>query len=102
MLEFILQIILMIGLSGMVFIAAKAIPRVPEKDDNEARFEDFIKSLPLDRIDDIIRTLLHKGLRRFRLLLLKVDNKIGSYLEKTKDSSDVSDRSVDKLLSKTK
>ena len=90
----------MISLSGMVLIVSRAVPRVADNDKNEVRFEDWLKSLPIERVDNAIRSLLYKGLRRLRLVLLKMDNKIGTYLEKTKDSPDISDRSVDKLLSK--
>ncbi len=88
MAELILQVVLMASLTVMVLVAARAVPRVPEaRAGHGAAVERWIRSLPLEQIDAFLHTALYKGLRRLRLLLLKIDNRIGRYLEKAKGAN---------------
>lgn len=88
MVELILQVALMASLTVIVLIAAQAVPRVPEaRASHGAAVERWLKSLPLEQVDAFIHTTIYKGLRRLRLLILKVDNRIGKYLEKTKEAN---------------
>lgn len=92
MANFILQILLALSLGTMVFIFARAVPRVNEGDAHsptdalEKKLEQWIASLPLHKIDKGINLFLEKILRKLRILILKFDNIVHSILAKVKSS----------------
>ena len=83
MYEFLLQIILIAGLGAMVYILARALPRVPEVDGAPsaplpARLERWVKKLPLAEIDAAILSFLEKVLRKVRVVIMKIENAVNS------------------------
>jgi len=102
MLELFLNLVLMVSLAGVIIIGTRIVPRVPEpKSSGVARFEKWVESLPLDRVDLLIRSWIHKSLRKIRLLVLRFDNQLNGYLEKTKDNGNgVEKKGVNDLLAK--
>lgn len=103
MLELFLQVILMIGLSAMLLLAARAVPRVPSSRKTLAfSVEKWLESLPLHKLDEFLKNSSLKALRKLRLVILKIDNRIGEYLEKTKEANGVNGKGekfqVDKLI----
>lgn len=86
MLSVILQIAVFASLVAMIAIFVRAVPRV--SDESLARaptLEQWLESLPLSRIDAFLRRLMHKGLRKTRLVILRVDNSLGLYLDRVKE-----------------
>lgn len=69
----------------VVYMLAKALPRV--SDDEEVRrgpnfFDRLMAKLPLSTIDARLNTSLAKLLRKFRVVVMKVDNFINDRLGK--------------------
>ncbi|MFA5173515.1 MAG: hypothetical protein WC435_03955 [Candidatus Paceibacterota bacterium] len=101
MAEFILEIFFFTGLAGLLAVASRAIPRIKEEEvKNDFSLEKWIESLPLHKIDSLLKNVSHKALRKLRLLILKIDNTIGGYLEKTKEGNGGSGIKVEELLEK--
>ncbi len=96
--------VLMGGLTAMVLIAARALPRMDMKEEEQKKisWEKRWESIPLHKIDFYISDLVHKTLRKIRLFILKIDNAISGYLERAKDnSSDNGKFSVSDLVEKS-
>lgn len=101
MAELILEILFFAGLVGMTAVASRTIPRIKEEEvKNDFSLEKWIESLPLHKVDSFLKNISHKGLRKFRLLILKVDNSIGDYLEKTKEGNGGNGINVEELMEK--
>lgn len=108
MANFVLQITLVLSLGFIIFLFARAIPRVNESDAHtptdalEKKLERWIAALPLHRIDRGINLFLEKVLRKLRIVILKVDNVTHSFLAKVKSSDaaakDVEEKSGQKEL----
>ncbi|MCX6703055.1 MAG: hypothetical protein NTW60_04350 [Candidatus Wolfebacteria bacterium] len=86
---FILQILMMSSLALMIYLVARAVPRVGDDIAGSPanRFDKLIAVIPLEKIDAAFGIFLEKFLRRTRLFLLKVDNIIGGYLNNLKRMS---------------
>lgn len=86
---FITQIILVLSLGAIVFITARALPRLPEEEKNEpGRPRSWTlaieKKLPLERLDAGIHSLVEKVLRKTKLILMRVDNAVNRQLGRLK------------------
>lgn len=91
--NFVLQIILLVSFAVMVFLVARAAPRIGDTLPDERRggraglgkkFYNLVESLPLQKIDLAATKFLEKVLRRTRVLIIKLDNKLVSHLERFK------------------
>ena len=83
MYDFILQNIIVLGLAIVIYLLARALPRVSSEDESAVpkkpgRIDVFIKRLPLAKIDAAVSAFLEKILRRARVLNLKIENSINS------------------------
>lgn len=93
MANFVSQIIFTCSLGIIVFLFARALPRVSEEEAGaptdivEKKLEQWIARLPLHKIDRGINLFLEKMLRRVRIGILKIDNLVHSLLSKVKSSS---------------
>lgn len=88
--DFILQIILMGALGTMVYLVARAVPRVSDGEAHlhpHGKFDAWLSSLPLEKIDAVINATVLKSLRKTRVGVLKVDNLLSAYLNKVKSAS---------------
>lgn len=100
MANFALQIILVLSLGLIIFLFARAIPRVNGDDAHsptdalEKKLERWIAALPLHKIDRGINLFLEKMLRKLRVMILKVDNVTHSFLAKVK-SSDAAAKNIE-------
>lgn len=77
--------IMMLSLGTMVYLAARALPRVGERvvPSSPAKYMDqLIKKIPLEKVDVFISAVLEKMLRKSKILILKVDNRVTFYLNK--------------------
>ena len=94
MYDFLLQISFVMGLAIMAFVLLRALPRVPVEGDIEpslaARFGDFLNRLPLHHVDERINGFLFKFLRRSRVFILKLDNRLVRQLDRVKKNGEQS------------
>lgn len=91
MANFAAQLVLTFSLGVIVFLFARALPRVSEEasaptDMLEKKLEQWIARLPLHKIDHSINLFLEKTLRRIRVFISKVDNVVHSLLSKVRSS----------------
>ncbi len=87
MFSFISEIAVFVGLSGVVFLALRALPRVPDEAFTESRSRirthEFL--LLLEKTDDILKSAFEKLLRRLKILILKMDNMVTKKIGKVTD-----------------
>jgi hypothetical protein len=89
MYNFTVQITLVTSLAVMIYLLARALPRVSDADEGAAAgfFDRLVDKLPLERIDITISAILEKTLRKSKILVLKLDNAINSYIEQIRKHS---------------
>lgn len=89
MYDFIVQIVLVGSLAVMIYLLARALPRVTDDQGvmPSGFFDRLVDKLPLERIDVFISAALEKMLRKAKILVLKLDNVINSYLEQIRKHS---------------
>lgn len=89
MYDFIVQLVLVGSLGAMIYLLARALPRVT--DDQavlpDGFFDRLVDRLPLERIDTAASSFLEKTLRKIKILVQKLDNVINSYLEQIRKHS---------------
>ena len=77
MFDFILQISIIISLAAIIYLLARAVPRVRDEDlitATESYFEKLIVKIPIHKIDSWFGAAVAKFLRRLRVIVLKLDN----------------------------
>ena len=90
--SFVFEIILMASLGAMIYLVARAVPRVNDTVLDEGsinkglgeRLGKFINSLPIEKADLTISRILERVLRNLKLLVMRVDNKLSQHLTKFK------------------
>ena len=91
MYNFVLHISFMLGLAVMIYLMARAVPRISDEAMETAfkqnPLERWWRSIPLERLDAMGGVLLEKTLRKLKLGIMKLDNAVGSGLEKAKKFS---------------
>lgn len=92
MFNFILQILLLVSFGLMVYLVARKIPVISDTIEEGgahrgifAKTENFLSSIPYDKIDFLLSQFLEKTLRKTKLYLLKLDNQLNKHLEKFKN-----------------
>jgi len=100
MYNFILQIIIMFSLGVMIYLIARASPRIGDievaDESYHNKLDRIISRLPLDEIDVVISTAVEKFLRKSRLFLMKWDNTLSNHLKKIKKTNGNGLRKEDK------
>lgn len=87
MYNFLLQIIIMASLAAMVYIIARAMPRISSLAapvEKKNYLEEFFKKIPWHKIDAFLSLAAEKFLRRLKITILKFDNSISKHLSKFK------------------
>lgn len=95
MYNFILEIALMVSLGVMVYLIARAVPRVEDETAEprgRSRLDDLLSSVPLSRLDAALGNFLEKVLRKTRLVLMRLDNVVGGHLNRVKKFNKVGER----------
>ncbi len=90
MYDFILQIIVMASLAVLVYLVARAIPRVSEMPTNTLKRDyvgEIAKKIPFEKIDAFLNSFAAKFLRKAKIITLKLDNWISGHLNKFKSAS---------------
>lgn len=91
MYDFILQAIFFASAALMAFLAARALPRVEPAENPKSvwsHIDEWFGRLPLHRLDDRVNAFLFKFLKRTRLVVMKIDNRIIRHLDKVKSAAD--------------
>ena len=86
MLEFVSEMLMMVSAGAVVYLIARAMPRVSDEEPNAARPSGaphpFI--VYVERVDERILSFAEKLLRRARVVLLKLDNAVTTKLNRFK------------------
>ncbi len=88
MYDFPLQIIVVICGGIMIYLLARALPRVPDDTGDStiagvgARFENWTRRLPLKQIDEAIIGFFEKVLRKIRVVNMKIENVVNAGIGK--------------------
>ncbi|MBI4992167.1 MAG: hypothetical protein HZB99_03045 [Candidatus Harrisonbacteria bacterium] len=90
---------MMLSLGTMVYLAVRALPRVPDTDSiaeplKENYIDRLIKRLPLEKADTLASSLLEKLLRKSKIVILKLDNFLTKHLQnlRSPQGADKTDR----------
>ncbi len=99
MIEFIFAIILMIGLGAITYMMAAALPRIEEKDETVKikLLERLARSEIPEKIDIELNKFLEKFLRKFKVLMLRLDNNINLLLNRIKIKEEKDAKSLEHL-----
>jgi hypothetical protein len=93
MYSFLVNITLFASLAVMIYMLARALPRITEEQHEAAVpvsfFDRVIDRLPMERIDIVISTFLEKLLRKFKLFVSKLDTVINAHLARVRKSSPI-------------
>lgn len=92
MYNFILQIIIMVSLGIMIYLIARATPRVGDIEEIFKRqplgdFDKLIAKIPIVKIDFILSAWVEKTLRKIKLILMKWDNLVSEHLNRIKKTN---------------
>lgn len=86
MIEFIFTLVLMFSLSFLLYLTARALPRIVEEPatDRKSILDRWAHSPMPEKIDTALNGFLLKFLRRVKIVLLRIDNTLGKQLRKMK------------------
>ncbi len=99
MLQFILQTIVFLSLGLVLYLFARALPRIKEEEIPNKPLHPFEKAmsrLPLAKIDASINNVIERILRKFRVVLMKVDNLMNLYINKVRKTGGAEAKPSDK------
>lgn len=85
MFNFVLQILIFVSLGLIIYIFARAVPRIGEIPAQTVKanvFDRLISKLPMAKIDEAINSFLSKFLRKSKVVIMKIDNFINHRLGK--------------------
>ncbi len=74
----------MISLGAMIYIIARAAPRIGDDVNNADNRKTKNSRVSLERVDGVLNAFLEKALRRTRLILMQLDNVVSAYLRRIK------------------
>lgn len=93
MYSFLINIVMFASLALMIYLLARALPRITDAQHETAVhvnfFDRLIDRLPMERIDIVISTFLEKLLRKFKLFISKIDTVINTHLTRVRKSSPI-------------
>lgn len=84
MLNYLLELLIMVSLGLIMYLLARALPRVSDVDTQQVRHVPVPHwaATHLERFDEYALATLEKLIRRFRLWILKLDNTLLGRLER--------------------
>lgn len=99
MYAFVLQVIALLSLAIVVLIAARALPRVREEEATGEGRKNFLERVsgrvPLEKLDAYSSSILEKGLRKLKVLVMKTDNYVDDRIGKIKKTKSDQDEKGD-------
>ena len=87
MYSLILQLILFSSLGIILYLMARALPRLDERKEvvhASGWFDRMLTRLPLAKVDAGVNSFLEKMLRKMKVIVLKVDNALNQYLNRVR------------------
>ena len=90
MYNFILQTIVMISLGTMIYLVARAMPRVteiPKIEPAKDYFDSLVKKFPLEKWDMLATLWTEKFLRKLKIVVLRLDNLLSKHLSNLKPAA---------------
>lgn len=106
--DYILEIIIVSALGAVIYILGRALPRVSSETEAPPsklilRFREILASLPLHKFDTAVSSMTEKLLRRFRVVVLKLENMVSAgihRIRKSKNGSASEEKSAGDLFDK--
>ncbi len=90
MYDLVLQLLIFSSLGAIIFIFARAVPRVTEGEGAThpvGFWDNLLRHLPLSKIDGTLNSFFEKFLRRSKVVLSRLDNLVTSYLNRVRKTS---------------
>ena len=90
MYDFILHLFIFGSLGTAVYVMARGLSRLEEAETVAPRsglFDRLLTRLPLEKVDGALSVASEKGLRRLRVVVLRIDNWINAALSRVKRQS---------------
>lgn len=91
MYSLLLQLITFSSLALLIYLMARAVPRVKDEEVRvhaPGKFDALLKKLPLEKMDARLSSFSEKSLRKLRVVILKFDNMLQNYLKRVKRRKD--------------
>lgn len=96
---FIFTSVLMVSLSTVLYLMARALPRIVEDPQAQAERHGFLdrwgRSHIPEKVDAALNGFLLKFLRKLKVLVLKLDNALAKHLEKVKPEENSKKPNID-------
>lgn len=83
MLWFTIEIAIMVSLAGIIYLLARALPRISDDVSNGPERQSRLMFY-VEKLDDFFKAILEKFLRQSRVWILKVDNSVTQKLNRFK------------------
>lgn len=87
MYSLLLQLILFSSLGIILYLMARAMPRLDERKEvvhASGWFDRVLSRMPLAKVDANVNSFLEKMLRKMKVIVLKVDNLLNQYLNRVR------------------
>ena len=97
MYNFILQICLMVGFGGIVYLIAKGVPRIDDtlREEPKNKIDHWFSKIPIEKFDVALSNFLEKFLRRLRVGILRMDNFLVKHLNRMKTANQTNNKKPD-------
>ena len=97
MYNFVLQTIVMLSLGTIIYLMARAAPRVSDSPEplpklSRNYFDELFKKLPLEKLDALTSAWLEKSLRKLKVLVMKIDNALNKHLSNLRASDNLAEK----------
>lgn len=83
MLWFIIEMIIMVSLAAIIYLMAKALPRISDEAENGPASQSRVMFY-VEKLDGVLKAFSEKFLRQARVWILKVDNFVTQKLNQFK------------------
>lgn len=90
MYNFILQLIVMLSLGAIIYLIARAAPRVTEAESplpKENYFDKLVRKLPLEKADAFVSAYFEWFLRKLKIVILRLENIVEKHFRKLKPAA---------------
>ncbi len=84
MLRFILEILIMASLGVILYLAARTLPRIDDREEGAAGFRTHWFAVFLEKADERLKGMWEKTLRRMGVSVMKLESGINARLAKLK------------------
>ncbi len=107
MFKFILNILIMLSLSTVLYLFARTLPKIDDRKTEIPSFKTHWLMVYLEKFDKKFKFYLEKTLRRTGIIVLKLDNMINQKLSKLKKENEkttgfINETESDKISDKIK